>query len=354
MDRKKYSLKDASLAFIFSIIAVLCASFFMTALVSFVSSSNNFSIEDVLNFDYISYINMFLSALIFFIVFFFQNFFSKKDYFQASRLKTKFNYKICLAMIVLAAVVLFSSLNMTNLFNYVFSLISPMELDNSFVYTMDNFGQFIWLVLLLAFLPAVCEELVFRGIIYNGLREKFSAVKSILISSLLFAFIHLSIYKSFYQFILGLVLGFLVYYTGSIVYGMIFHFFNNFFIIFANYISPNKAIFEFSSFGVKEILLSILFFAIGIVLVILFFNLLKNYTNKHKKYLNLENSNLPLGNDNGCCESSVSGGEINSDKLSEYDKKYLKNSSILTDKGLLILGIVIIVFLWFVNSFGGL
>ena len=83
----------------------------------------------------------------------------------------------------------------------------------------------VWWMYLIAFvfLPAVCEELAFRGFILSGLRRRFPVWTAILISSLLFAFYHLNAFQALPTFILGVVLGVLAVRSGSIFPGMLFH-----------------------------------------------------------------------------------------------------------------------------------
>lgn len=82
----------------------------------------------------------------------------------------------------------------------------------------------IWLVV--AVTPAVCEEMLFRGFILRGLRP-LGPTAAIVISALLFGVAHASIYRLLPTFFLGLVLGFVVWRTGSLLCAMVLHAFNN-------------------------------------------------------------------------------------------------------------------------------
>ena len=77
-------------------------------------------------------------------------------------------------------------------------------------------------------LPAVCEELLFRGVITRGL-EEFGKIPAILISALFFTLMHASPLQTVYQFCLGVALGFLMVETGNIFLCMMFHGANNLF-----------------------------------------------------------------------------------------------------------------------------
>jgi sodium transport system permease protein len=79
----------------------------------------------------------------------------------------------------------------------------------------------------LALLPAICEEIAFRGLILSGLRQRFHAGGAIVLSSLLFALYHLNVFQFVPAFVLGLVLGVLAVRSRSILPGMLFHLLHN-------------------------------------------------------------------------------------------------------------------------------
>ncbi len=91
-------------------------------------------------------------------------------------------------------------------------------------------------VLLMAIIPAVCEELLFRGVILHGLRSRFSDAGAILLSALMFALMHGNLQQLVYPFILGTIMGWVVLRTGSLFASMIVHFVNNFFVVTLSYI----------------------------------------------------------------------------------------------------------------------
>jgi len=80
-------------------------------------------------------------------------------------------------------------------------------------------------------LPAVCEELFFRGFVLSGLRSsfrgRFATTRAVVASAGLFALFHIFPEKYLPTFLMGLVLGFLCARTGSIWPGMIAHAVNN-------------------------------------------------------------------------------------------------------------------------------
>jgi sodium transport system permease protein len=81
-------------------------------------------------------------------------------------------------------------------------------------------------VLLIAVTPAICEEMLFRGFVFGGLRRHGPAV-AVLVSAALFAFAHGSIYRMLPTFLLGVGMGWARYRSGSIVPGILIHTLNN-------------------------------------------------------------------------------------------------------------------------------
>ena len=79
------------------------------------------------------------------------------------------------------------------------------------------------LVLVIAVVPAVCEELAFRGFILSGFRHLGHKWRAIIYSALLFGLTHGILQQSLIASLLGVVLGYLAVQSGSILPGMVFH-----------------------------------------------------------------------------------------------------------------------------------
>ncbi|HEV3167806.1 MAG TPA: ABC transporter permease subunit/CPBP intramembrane protease, partial [Isosphaeraceae bacterium] len=85
-------------------------------------------------------------------------------------------------------------------------------------------------LVLLALVPAICEETAFRGYILSGLERTYSTRSAIIFSALLFGFLHvlLSLFQQLFNAaLLGLVLGLLAVRSRSLLPGIVFHFLNN-------------------------------------------------------------------------------------------------------------------------------
>lgn len=91
--------------------------------------------------------------------------------------------------------------------------------------SLDGFG-FVGVLFVVAVLPALFEETVFRGVLLNGLRT-FGTLGAVLLSGALFALYHQNPAQTLYQFCCGAVFAFVAIRSGSILPTVVSHFINN-------------------------------------------------------------------------------------------------------------------------------
>ncbi len=106
------------------------------------------------------------------------------------------------------------------------NMISSLFVDNSVTetvnYTVQSNPMLVNLILL-ALIPAVVEEFIFRGLIFNGYKKR-NPLKAAVLSAMLFGLIHLNINQFSYAFVLGIIFALMTYVTGSIIPSTIAHF----------------------------------------------------------------------------------------------------------------------------------
>ncbi len=86
----------------------------------------------------------------------------------------------------------------------------------------------LWQVfLLIALLPAVCEELAFRGFILSGFRHLGHRWRAILYTAFFFGLVHALVQQQLIAFLVGVVIGYVAVQTGSILPCMLFHLVHN-------------------------------------------------------------------------------------------------------------------------------
>ena len=111
-------------------------------------------------------------------------------------------------------------------------------------------------ILLIAVVPAVVEETVFRGVFYNEY-SKIHVSKAALLSGLLFGIMHGNINQFCYAFFMGVMFALLVEATGSILSSMLVHFWINASSTVLMYLQPvlykrNQAIYNmYKEYGME-------------------------------------------------------------------------------------------------------
>jgi hypothetical protein len=102
------------------------------------------------------------------------------------------------------------------------------EMLNKAFLSTSSWGGFLVNLLMIAVLAAVGEELIFRGILVRLFREWTGNVHmAIIIPALLFSALHLQFYGFFARTIMGIFLGYLFVWTGSLWVPVFVHFLNN-------------------------------------------------------------------------------------------------------------------------------
>lgn len=105
-------------------------------------------------------------------------------------------------------------------------------------------------LLMIGILPALGEELLFRSALIGILRRIFKYVHwPVIISALIFSAFHLQFFGFFPRFALGLLLGYLFVWSGSVWVPMLAHFVNNSTIVVVAWLHNN----QFISTGLKDI-----------------------------------------------------------------------------------------------------
>ncbi|TAL60594.1 MAG: CPBP family intramembrane metalloprotease [Bacteroidetes bacterium] len=96
------------------------------------------------------------------------------------------------------------------------------------IMTPSGFGSMIMNLLMIAALPAIGEELIFRGIFQKILYKLFNSGNlAVWITAFIFSFLHFQFFGFVPRFILGLVFGYLFYWSRTLWLPIIAHFVNN-------------------------------------------------------------------------------------------------------------------------------
>lgn len=127
-----------------------------------------------------------------------------------------------------------------------------------------SFGGMFFFVGLLA---PVCEEIVFRGVLYTGFRKNGTPMQAILWTAVLFGLFHMNLNQMVYATVLGIAFGLLREATGNIWAGIIGHISINSYSVFLYYLQSNLSAEELA--GAESVLTQdALVVTIGVYLII--------------------------------------------------------------------------------------
>jgi membrane protease YdiL (CAAX protease family) len=145
----------------------------------------------------------------------------------------------------------------------------------------------------MALLPAVGEELFFRGALQKTLlRWNKKPWLSILLSSVIFALLHGTFFKILPIFVLGIMLGTVYYVTRNLWYNIIIHFLNNALAVTAVYFADRSEMLK--KFAADDFSLPIIYsiISLAVTIAIIFFMKKKSdealpafYTNDDNDYI---------------------------------------------------------------------
>jgi len=103
-------------------------------------------------------------------------------------------------------------------------------------FSETSMKRLLLLTLVMALLPAVAEEFCFRGTIQNTLSQtNLGPIGAIVITGFTFSLVHFEFDNFLAIWCMGIVLGFIYYYSGSIWVSIVVHFLNNFIVVIGKY-----------------------------------------------------------------------------------------------------------------------
>jgi membrane protease YdiL (CAAX protease family) len=106
-----------------------------------------------------------------------------------------------------------------------------------FLTKFSSGGELVLALFIIAVLPAIGEELVFRGLIQNELLRGTKNIHvSIWIAAILFSAIHMQFFGFVPRLLLGALFGYIYYWSGSLTLAILAHFVNNAVSVIALYL----------------------------------------------------------------------------------------------------------------------
>ena len=106
---------------------------------------------------------------------------------------------------------------------------------------ITNFSEYLFSLIIIGLLPAIFEEVCFRGGLQNILTRWFkSPWLAIILTSIIFSAVHISYYGFLVRAVLGVFLGLIFYYSGSLWLSILFHFLYNGLQVTALYVTSTS------------------------------------------------------------------------------------------------------------------
>ncbi len=279
MEKKlTYDKYDAGQGFLFAFFMPFVISLVYIFLVYIVASICGADLENITeNTVYVIFATL-VSPIAFVLTFVIINKVSRTNYITALGVKRKFSIKYLLVTIFLSLVCVFGMSNFVSLFDAV---LAKIGFNGSYALPipMDNFGYLVLNLILLAVLPAICEELVFRGIIFNGLKQ-YGNMKAVFLSATLFMLVHSSVEQTVYPFFVGIVLALLMLRTNNIIYPILLHFLNNAIVVVINYISVHSGAVSEFTLSTFNILFAIALAILAVLCIVIVFKIILKNKNK--------------------------------------------------------------------------
>ncbi len=148
------------------------------------------------------------------------------------------------------------------------------EKESEYLLTSDSFGGFLAISFVLAIIPAIVEELFFRGVIQNYLKDLCkNTFIAILLTSAFFSLMHFELFSFLPRFMLSILLGYVFVASKNLIIPIICHFINNFTVclIYFLYSKEEIASQDTSTFSQHPLLI------IASLFIILFIILFENF-----------------------------------------------------------------------------
>lgn len=283
--RSEYTVSDAVKFILCAILLSVAVSLVYSVVLISVSARMGVGVEVLQKYKAVSIISCLINPVCFFVMFLIFNATRKVKGASAVNLNGKFTLLPFSVVIMMALICILLISPIINMIFFGFEKLGYV-VDDSLPIAINSPVDLVVSILILALVPAIVEELVYRGVILNGFLSKMKPYSAVVLSALIFAVMHGSLQQFLYQFILGMCLGLIMLYSENIWFPMLLHFLNNALVVILSTFNPimylNTENVYYDNFF--QILFPILMFilGVGLIAVLLFMmhyfaGLLKHY-----------------------------------------------------------------------------
>lgn len=161
-----------------------------------------------------------------------------------------------------------------------------MQVLTEYLTDFESTGYFVLAIIVIAVIPGIGEEILFRGFLQNILKRIFkNDHAAVWVAAILFSAIHFQFYGFIPRMLLGALFGYLYLWTGNLLVPIVAHFFNNSLSLFALYFyQKGKLDIDVESTDALPTVYIIIFSVLFVIMLLYF----KNQLAKDKSYEGLD------------------------------------------------------------------
>lgn len=161
---------------------------------------------------------------------------------RKGNIEMKYSYHLNIGVFVIAFIFLFSAIllyegTVEKLIDTYFNF--EINIGNSEDLLEDIFKIPAALFIQTCITAPIFEEIIMRGYVFRVIAKKYSFLVGLVINSLFFALLHFDFVNSLFYFMIGAILTYVFYKTGSILYCILLHFLVNFIAVLSHYLQFN-------------------------------------------------------------------------------------------------------------------
>ncbi|MGB3468952.1 MAG: CPBP family intramembrane glutamic endopeptidase [Cyclobacteriaceae bacterium] len=166
---------------------------------------------------------------------------------------------------------------MSDIENYIRAQEDRLAQLTEILTDIKTFDKYLFAMFVIAVIPAIGEELLFRGVLQTFFEKHMNAHLAILLTAVIFSAFHFQFYGFLPRAALGILFGYLFYYSGNLVYPIIAHFVNNGLTLTLVYLYKTEMIqYDLENSETPSIMIIFLFFLVGLILIALYRRLFVN------------------------------------------------------------------------------
>ncbi|NWF50441.1 MAG: CPBP family intramembrane metalloprotease [Ignavibacteriaceae bacterium] len=145
------------------------------------------------------------------------------------------------------------------------------------IISADTFAERLLVLFIIAVIPAICEEVMFRGYVQRSFEYKLKPLTSAIITALFFGVYHFNPYGILPLIGLGLFFGFAAYTSNSILIPMFLHFLNNFVAVISFFAFGNDELLSSDVSNQSDLLSAIVVLIASILVFVLYVYVIKKF-----------------------------------------------------------------------------